>query len=422
MTVRSSLAFSLLFAAALHAQSTPPPSGAFVPPITGYAGRYLDSAQTPNFQANPTRTLRAQLVKVAPERGLILMKLSGSLFGVYDLSAFAARAGGALDTGGHGEKYLPPDVFSVDPEHSPDWTTFAIDAQNFLFDFDYDDRGYFYLAYSSWGFGIVDSSGVIQSQVVVPPITPLRILAVRDGTNVRAIISDAASASAVYDVTNPAGPVFLRTLPFGIVSYAKLASGGVAVVTASGALQIYATGGDLAAGNPPAQTFTQPGFTYTLAATDGVSIFATVRMAFPPPGVLYLSVLTPSAGVYTETRSAALGTLSPVDLHYGAGYIVVSGVTFAYSDRSVLVFRRDSLTPVDLTAYFVNAYPPGSIHAEAMAPYASGRATYLIAALFGVGELFTLSAAPASAIPAFTPAMLIALAIGIAAIALSRLR
>jgi hypothetical protein len=424
MTVRrSSFVFSLLFAAALHAQSTPPPSGVVVPPITGYAGRYLDSAQTPNFQGNPTRTLRAQLVKVAPERGLILMKLSGSLFGVYNLHTFASRLTGSLSTGGHGEKYLPPDVFSVDPENpSSGWTTFATDGQERLFDFDYDDRGYFYLAYSIWGFGIVDSAGVKQSQVVSPPVYPLRILTVRDGANVRAIVSDASSTSVVYDVTNPATPVFLRTLPFGIVSYAKLASGGVAVVTGTATLQIYSNGSDLAAGNAPTQIVTpQPGFGYILVATDGITIFAA-QLSIIPGGAAFLAVLTPSTGGYTETREAPRPGFLPSDLHYGAGYVALSGSAFLGS-RVVLLFPANSTTATDLTAYFTSAYPPGPIFVQSIVPYASGRQTYLIAALFGVGDVFTLSASSApAAIPAFTPAMLIALAIGIAAIAAWRMR
>ncbi|MEK6373474.1 MAG: hypothetical protein AABO58_12350 [Acidobacteriota bacterium] len=424
MSRTSAVAFSLLLAAAVHAQTTPPPSGAFVPPIAGYAGRYLDSAQTPNFQGAPARTLRAQLVKVAPERGLILMKLSGSLFSVYNLSAFASRVGGALSTGGHGEKYLSPDVFSVDPEHSSEWTTFATDGQDFLFDFDYDDRGYFYLAYSAWGWGIVDSAGVKISQVVSPPVTPLRIIAVREGANVYAIISDPfSSATAVYDVTNPAAPVFLRTLPFGIASYAKLASGGVAIVLTTGVLRIYATGGDLAAGNLPAQTFApQPGFVYTLAATDGITIFATQRSNAPLSA--FLSVLTLSGGSYVETQYPPRPGFLPVDLHYGAGYVVVSGSTFpAPGTRTVLVYIAGSSTPSDLTAYFTAAYPSGPIGVESMAPYASGRQTYLIAALFGVGDVFIMSgAAAAAAIPALTPAMLLALAIGIAAIAAWHIR
>lgn len=423
MTPRgSALAFSLLLAAAVHAQSTPPPSGAFTPPITGYAGRYLDSAQTPNFQGAPARTLRAQLVKVAPERGLILMKLSGSLFGVYNLSTFAARAGGALSTGGHGEKYLPPDVFSVDPEHSPEWTTFAIDGQERLFDFDYDDRGYFYLAYSIWGFGIVDSTGAKISQVNpvgFPGVfVPERILAVRDGANVYAIVS-----TAVYDVTNPAAPMFVRTLSDGIFSYAKLASGGVAVVTDSGRLRVYASTSPLVSGGPPTQEFLpQPTFRYALAASNGVTVYAVQTNPSPVIGA-FLAVLTPSAGLYAETRYPPQPNFFATDLHYGAGYVMLSGTLLFPTRIGVFAFSGSSPTPADLTPYFASSYASGpTTFVQSMAPYASGRQIYLIAALFGVGDVFTMSSAQASAIPALTPAMLIALGIGMAAMAAWRIR
>lgn len=423
MTVRgSTLAFSFLVATALHAQNTPPPSGAFIPPITGYAGRYLDSAQTQSFQGNPTRTLRAQLVKVAPERGLILMKLSGSLFGVYGLSTFASRLTTPLSTGGHGEKYLPPDVFSVDPEHSSGWTTFTADGQERLMDFDYDDRGYFYLAYSIWGWGIVDSAGVKVSQVVGSVVTPHRVMVARDGAKVFAFVSDASSLTAVYDVTNPATPLLLRTLPFRIASYAKLASVAVAVVSPPN-LMIYATAGNLATGVFPTQSFSpQPSFRYTLADTDGTTIFATQRSGGGPPSA-FLSVLTPTGGSYAETRYPPRPGFQPVDLHYGAGYVVVSGFTSPSSViRTVLVYTAGSSTPSDLTPYFTAAYPPGIIGVQSMAPYVSGRQIYLIAALFGVGDVFIMSGAQSAVIPAFSPAMLVALGIGMVAIAAWRMR
>jgi hypothetical protein len=426
MSRTSAVAFSLLLAAAGHAQNTPPPSSAFIPPITGYAGRYLDSAQTPNFQGNPARTLRAQLVKVAPERGLILMKLSGGLFGVYNLSAFASRLSGPLSTGGHGEKYLPPDVFSVDPEHSSEWTTFAADGQERLLDFDYDDRGYFYLVYSIWGFGIVDSTGAKISQVNpvgFPGVfIPERILAVRDGAKVYVIVSGGVGA-AVYDVTNPAAPVFVRTLSDGILSYAKLASGGVAVVTDSGRLRVYAVTSALVSGGPPTQEFLpQPTFRYTLAATDGITIYAVQANGSPVIGA-FLAVLTPSAGGYVETRYPPQANFFASDLHYGAGYVMLSGTLLFPTRIGVFAFSGGSPTPANLTPYFASSYPSGpTTFVQSMAPYTSGRQIYLIAALFGVGDVFTMSGAPASAIPAFTPALLLALAIGFAAIAAWRIR
>src|SRR5256885_7969466 len=127
---------ALSFAAPLHAQTTPPPTGPTPPPLTGFVCRYLDSAETREFQGGPSRTLRARLVKVAPERGLILMAISGSVFGAYSLSPFANRvATEPLSTGGHGEEYLPPDVFTVDPEHQSGWNAPLTDGQDRPFDF-----------------------------------------------------------------------------------------------------------------------------------------------------------------------------------------------------------------------------------------------------------------------------------------------
>ncbi len=413
------LALAALFSAHLHAQSTPPPSGAIPPPLTGYVGRYLDSAQTREFQGAPTRTLRARLVKVAPERGLILMAISGTVFGVYNLPAFADRAAHEpLSTGGHGEKFLPPDVFSVDAEHQPGWVAPLSDGQDRLFDFDYDDRGLFYLAYSVYGLGIVDSSGALVKQVIPAAVLPLRVLAVRTGAGVFAVVSDpSSSATAVYDVTTPSTPALVQTFSFGIQSYAKLASGAVAVVTSSGALRIYATAADLVAGNAPAQTFTpQLGFSYVLTATDGVNVFAAQSSLAL---MTILSKLEASGGGFAETRYAPV-SLFPADLHYGAGYVVLSG-SRPGARAAVFIYPRDSSTPADLTAYFSNAYPPTALIApQSFAPYQSAGQTYLIAALYGVGDLFSM--AQAADIPALSPVALIALMLAVGAIAVIRLR
>jgi hypothetical protein len=56
-----------------------------------------------------------------------------------------------------------------------------------------------------------------------------------------------------------------------------------------------------------------------------------------------------------------------------------------------------------------------------MAPYTSNGQGYLIAALTGVGDLFTISQGAAS-VPAISPAGLIMLLAAVAAVALLRLR
>jgi hypothetical protein len=55
-----------------------------------------------------------------------------------------------------------------------------------------------------------------------------------------------------------------------------------------------------------------------------------------------------------------------------------------------------------------------------MVPYSDSRHSYLIAAMFGVGELFTIVPAAAASIPALTPLVLLALLGTFAAIALLR--
>ena len=403
------------------AQTTPPPIGVIPPPLTGYVGRYLDSGQTFELPSTPGRVMRARRVKIAADRGLVMMALSGSQFGVYNLGSFAGRvAAGPLSTGANGEKFLPPDIFRVVPESTAGWVTPPTPVQEQLIDFDADDRGFYYLAYSVWGFAIVDSTGALVIQLPSPPVNPLVVLTLRSGAAVLALVSNGAFATAVYDVTNPAAPVLLRTLPLGIHSYARLASGAIAVAAGSSDLKIYASGADLAAGNAPVQTISpQAGMAYEYVATDGAVLFAAQMATTAPPFVTVVSQLTPLGGSFAEMRYAPVPIVSS-NLQYGSGYFILSG--FGSGIRlGVFVYQRDVPVPTDLSPYFSNAYPTAPlIGPHSFVPYQFGGGTFLIAAAFGVGDVFTM--AQATTIPALSTWALIALAAAIAAIAALRMR
>ncbi|HKS25464.1 MAG TPA: hypothetical protein VJZ76_21925 [Thermoanaerobaculia bacterium] len=418
--MRTVTVFSFLLASVAAAQSTPPPASPFAPPLAGYVGRYLDSAQTPE-PPNDYR-LNAGTIRIVPDWDLILMNLGGKRLGAYRLRHFADLvAAGSFATGPNGEKYLLPDRFIVDPQAAGSgWIAPPAGSHEVLSDFDVDDRGNTYLALSVGGFGIVDRNGVKQSQVFPPGLNPHRIVALRDGAKVFVVVSD-MSKTAVYDVTNPSVPAFVRFLPFGVAAHAKLMSGGVAIIEVFlEELRIYPTAVDLLTGSSPAQTFRPPpGLSYPVfMATDGTAIFT---LPSTPPGPSYLSVMTPSGGgQYQETLYPTIPGLLPFDMTYGAGFVTVTGIAFRATFPSAgVLYRLDPFAQFDLSEYFSTAYqaPPGSgIGPASLAPFSDGTQVYLIAGLSFIGDLFTLPQPPP--IPATSSISLFGLGMAIALIAL----
>jgi hypothetical protein len=388
------------------AQNTPLPIVTPLRPLIGYVGRYLDSGQiltAPQFWT----ISRAGLVKTAPERDLILMRLSGNRFGVYRMSSFVSRLD-RLDTDVHGARYLMPDVLSVDPElPGSGWTTMAAINTVRLVDFDYDDRGYFYLAYSKWGFGVVDGSGALKAQVL--PESYLRearlIFTVSAESRVYVIVSDAAversvfdnaATTSIYDVTDPAAPLFLRNLPFGIVSYAKLASGALAVVTHSGTLNFYRKGADFVTGAAPEILTAQPNLIYSFVTTDRTSLFAlqTINPRIPDGhSQIILSTFAPTGDGLREVSSLLPPLTLANDLRYGAGYLMVEGAlldAFGDGPNRVLLYEVGSSTATNILQalnYHCQCWYQG------MVPFTQGGQTYLIAARGLVGDVFTLNTA-----------------------------
>ena len=145
------------------AQDSPPPA-APPAPFTGYVGRYLDSTITPEWFA-PYRTLRADMMKIDRDHDRLYLKAGNGVFGSYRLSTFTSRAAaGPLAIGPRGEQYLPFEM-SVNPERpGSGWQVTLQDGSERFLDFDFDSRGYVYLAYTLFGWGIVDQRGVLVRQ------------------------------------------------------------------------------------------------------------------------------------------------------------------------------------------------------------------------------------------------------------------
>jgi len=338
----------------------------------------------------------------------MLMSFSGSAFAAYDLGTLPLRLSSSpvRSTGAHGEKYLPPDIFFDAQAPGSGFQVILLDGQIFLRDFDYDDRGDFYLAYGAWGWAMLDHTGHLLSQVVSPPLFPAVILSVRVGGTYYALVSDGGSATVVYDVTNAASPAFVRTLPFGIAAYAKSLT-NIAVVT-GGTLQIY-TPSALVAGTAPLQVLLSPGGSQFIDVTTDGTVFYTLSFLNSSVGTV-----APQGGSYVLSTTP-LGAIGK-SISYGAGYLGVPTVP-----KGLILFSVGSggLTRYDLSSVTTTYPGPFTIPGSAV-PFHSGASTHLLLAYAAIGDVFQLAAA--TPVPALAPLALAFVGIALAAVAALKLR
>lgn len=177
------------------------PTYPYSAPIKAFAGRYVDSQSTRDYQ-NGTgyRTVRAKKVMTAPELNRVYI-VQGEGLEVWDYNRFFTqklrpdgstleRAPGRADPGSTREMYLRGD-HTIYAEYGGGWETFTMDGQERLFDADYDDRGYLYLAYEVFGWGIhQDAGSSLPLMKQIKDVQGKAIVTARSGSNYYAIVSD----------------------------------------------------------------------------------------------------------------------------------------------------------------------------------------------------------------------------------------
>ncbi|HWW62112.1 MAG TPA: hypothetical protein VN181_12150, partial [Thermoanaerobaculia bacterium] len=198
------------------------------------------------------------------------------------------------------ERVTPPDGFVYPENPNQGWTYANVDGQERLYDFDCDDRGYVYAAYSILGWGIVKDDArtgtkalpltwqVLKSKApykddkTLSLVSPTVIMSLKVGSKYYALVSDqsATSKTDVWDVSanppkNMARPVVtLNDGAFGkgIKQWAKNADGTrFAYVDGANRVQIYDGGTYVNGGGP---LFTQEGRGFITVASDGTNFWA----------------------------------------------------------------------------------------------------------------------------------------------------
>jgi hypothetical protein len=410
-------------------------------PLLAHAGRLVDSSETRNYQNIGIRTVRAGRMRVVPSRNRIYVQL-GEAVGAYALDTFFSgtlqepmEPVSTINTGldyyhrPQLEKVHDPDGFFYAESPYSGWSTFVLDGQKELHDFDADDRGYLYVATVHFGWGIAREN-VTTDGNHLPFVSNLRqmdpetIFAFRSGMVYYAAMGVSGWTGSgqldLYDVTLPASPVKVvtRTGAHNTVrNWAKYEAGErLALIGYDGILRVHSYDG-FAAGTAALATITPPtGKMFTDLSFDEAGNLWFVEGSPSPSTITTNSLwkLAPAGTGYTSTSFVIEGgAFRPTVLHVGAGYAAIAGRDTA--GNNLRLFRIGTAGPeLIATDDFFRKYYAVSPAGYAVpnwrysVPYAlqllqQGDATYLIYNGNSLGDAFRIST-PASSITSIEPA------------------
>lgn len=341
--------FGSLFAAvalvsSALAQSAPPPPQPFPPAIESYIGRMLDSSDNDNDSPYSDVSTRVRGVVVASEIDRLYVFLNNGTLVTYRLSTLEARI--ASETPGttvFGEELLTPEYSFGNSV--PFWAAIA--------DIDYDDRGYTYIAQTSQPLRILDPAFNTVTTVGEGLEYPAHVAVVRSGATYYAVVARGEAgivpvSTSIYDVTNPAAPVLLRTFTGITLHSDDSATGHFAYYTYENGTYTLSvsTVERLLADQPP--LFSAP--TPVTAAgreswtTDGTNFFSDVH----PIVDTSIYVLQPQGGTYVLNQvpfpGTALPAAAPMREYFAIGPYLYRAAVAGYEMEERFYFRNMGVT------------------------------------------------------------------------------
>jgi PKD repeat protein len=411
------------------------------PPVLRWVGRWADAESARDYQQN-FRTARPKLARFVPSRNR-LYTLLGSALSVYDTDRFFARLNARpqeamspatqVPTSGGNPRFAifgPPEVFLwwdtfFYAENGGGWQTPTEDGLERLWDFDWDDRGNVYLAYSVFGWGIVKDSGdmgggwmrSVSQTLRVNSLTPDHIMSLKtsDG-RYYAAVSDKNSSSMmqVWDVQDPAVPVKQPDITGrSFYNWAKDSTGSrIGITEYSGGLSIFTTDNFVRTGVPIIRFEAGGGGTFKMVTSDGTNFYAYGASGSGP----FISVVSPSGNTYVEKRYPTNGYGVPQGMHYGDGYLAIYGVEIPpVGTWNIRVYKVGPGTLAEIpfempvpgsngsrqlpfwSMYYSANAPQGYTHPfynifMDVAPVKVGSKVYLVVAGYGLGDVWELKA------------------------------
>ena len=417
------------------------------PPVLKWVGRWADAENAKDYQQN-FRTARPKIARYVPERNR-LYTILGSALAVYDANKFISRlsmrpqeqmspATQVPTSGGNprfaqfgpSEIFLWWDTFFY-AENGGGWITPTEDGLERLWDFDWDDRGNVYLAYSVFGWGIVKDSGdagggwmkSVSQVTKVNSLSPDHIMALKtsDGKYYAAVSGkDQTSVLQIWNTQDPANPSKLPDVQGrSFYLWAKDATGlRVGIVEYSGGLSIFTSDAFVSTGVPLAHFEAGGGGTFRMITGDGTNFYAYGASGSGP----FIDVISPSGNTYVEKRYVSNGYGIPEGMHYGDGYLALYGGELtpdsvhptSAGTSNIRVYkvgpgtlteipfeipvpgRPNSVLPFWSMYYGANA-PAGYTHPitnifKDVTPMKIGSKVYLVVSGFGLGDVWELKA------------------------------
>lgn len=406
------------------------PTWPYSTPITSFVGRWVDSQAYSDTQV-AYRTARAGKVLIArrtrgnaPPRAYMQI---GEGLGAFDLATlFTTKLpAGLVDVSNINigksyssrpqprEKVIVPDGLLYPEAFGSGWTLVQVDSQKRLYDFDFDDRGYVYAAYFTFGWGIVSDSGqtggaklnkVAQLTSTDMGMPATAILSLQSGGHYYALVGDDTTQTRLYNVDNVFGPIQTTSSEpsVGIVDWAKNADGSrFAFIDSSGKVKIYDTASFVTGSGTPLKSVTPAAshFFTSVTCDDSGTFWVTEKQSVIGTSLLYRYAAGDSyAGqTYDLYGSAFNATL----IRFGENRLAVGGNT-SDGGIDVRIFDISSGTPVLVPAnlYFAKYYSmPPSGYARpfaytslirGLAFYSQNGKLYLIYGNHGLGDVYEL--------------------------------
>jgi len=405
--------------------------------VLSFVGRWGDAEDAKDYQQN-FRTARPKLARVVPGKNR-LYTLLGSALAAYNIDTFISRLsvrpliltpGSSAPVGGSrndGGLFGPPEVFLMwdaffYAENGGGWITPLEDGLERLFDFDWDDRGNIYLAYSVFGWGIVKDNGDTGgglfrslSQTVRTSLTPDRILSLKtsDGKYYAAVADlNQTSLMQVSDVTDPTAPVALPDVTGRtFIQWAKdSTSSRVAITDPTGGLTIFTSDAFVHAGAPIIRFDTTYGF--SMVTSDGTNFYTYGHSSTGA----FFDIISPSGNTYVEKRIPCQTYGVAVNMHYGDGFLAVVGDEAVLGAWNIRLYKvgPGTLTeiPFDMPVPGSNgtrmpfwpmyyAAPPAGYTApyynnfKDACPIKVGSKIYLVVGAYGLGDVWEVKAGDA---------------------------
>ena len=402
-------------------------TAAYSAPIKTHVGRYLDSQYQKEWQF-PIRTLRARLIRIAPELNRIYM-IQGSTLVAYNLANFFTRLSGGeamvpLLAGqrANPETYLKWDM-SFYAEASA-WFAPNSDGQDRLFGIDYDDRGYVYPAYLIFGWGALKDTGYVaggnasadfpsvfqQVPSTSGDVTAYNIISVKYNGGYYVVVSPGnVGSSNVWYVGDALNFAHEKRADVNLAAWywAKSADGTrIAVNDYNGRLRIYSNQAIVTGGAPIVDAVAAGGRFFSGVDSDGTNFYA-ISHATGKNAII--SVFSPSGNDYVRTDINLAYTFNTApNVRYGAGFLTVFGSQGSpVLAANVHLYRANgtSLSEISLSDFVAKYYSrntttgyttPTTCSVEPTIPgpdvvvYKQGSKFYLMVGAIGLGDVYEI--------------------------------